>query len=59
MGIAADIAIIVTAGLVGGLIAHLLRQPLILGYIAAGIMLGPVSSMGSTCNILPAASARI
>ncbi len=44
MGIAADIAIIVTAGLVGGLIAHLLRQPLILGYIAAGIMLGPVSS---------------
>ncbi len=44
MGIAADIAIIVTAGLAGGLIAHLLRQPLILGYIAAGIMLGPVSS---------------
>ena len=44
MGIAADIAIIVTAGLVGGLIAHLLRQPLILGYIAAGILLGPVSS---------------
>ena len=44
MGIAADIAIIVTAGLVGGLIAHLLRQPLILGYIAAGILLGPVSA---------------
>ncbi|MEN8006406.1 MAG: cation:proton antiporter [Candidatus Krumholzibacteriota bacterium] len=44
MGIAADIAIIVSAGLVGGLVAHWLRQPLILGYIAAGILLGPVSS---------------
>lgn len=41
MGIAGDIAIIVTAALVGGLIAHLLRQPLILGYILAGIIVGP------------------
>lgn len=41
MGIAADIAIIVVAGLIGGLIAQRLRQPLILGYIAAGIMVGP------------------
>ena len=44
MGIAADIAVIVLAGLVGGFIAHRLRQPLILGYIAAGVMLGPVSN---------------
>lgn len=41
MGIAADIAIIVVAGLIGGLIAHRLRQPLILGYIVAGILVGP------------------
>lgn len=41
MGIAGDIAIIVTAALIGGLIAHLLRQPLILGYILAGIIVGP------------------
>ncbi|MBN1994146.1 MAG: cation:proton antiporter [Anaerolineae bacterium] len=41
MGIAADIAIIVVAGLIGGIIAQQLRQPLILGYILAGIMVGP------------------
>lgn len=41
MGITADIAIIVVAGLLGGLIAHRLRQPLILGYILAGVLVGP------------------
>ncbi len=41
MGIAADIAIIVVAGLIGGLIAQRLKQPLLLGYILAGIMVGP------------------
>ena len=41
MGIAADIAIIVVAGLMGGLIAQQLRQPLILGYILAGVIVGP------------------
>ena len=41
MGIASDIAIIVIAALVGGLIAQRLKQPLILGYILAGIVVGP------------------
>jgi CPA2 family monovalent cation:H+ antiporter-2 len=41
MGIAADIAIIVVAALIGGLIAQRLRQPLILGYILAGVAVGP------------------
>src|SRR5512137_1144260 len=41
MGIAADIAIIVVAALVGGFIAQRLRLPLILGYIVAGIAVGP------------------
>lgn len=41
MGIAADIAIIVVAGLIGGLIAQRLRQPLLLGYILAGVAVGP------------------
>ncbi|MCW5199168.1 cation:proton antiporter [Desulfobulbus sp. F1] len=41
MGVAADIVIIVVAALVGALIAQRLRQPLILGYIAAGIVVGP------------------
>lgn len=41
MGIAADIIIIVVAALIGGLIAHKLRQPLILGYILSGVLVGP------------------
>ncbi len=41
MGIAADIAIIVVAALAGGFIAQRLRLPLILGYILAGIAVGP------------------
>ncbi len=41
MGIAADIAVIIVAALIGGLIAQRLKQPLILGYILAGILVGP------------------
>ncbi|MEN6432590.1 MAG: cation:proton antiporter [Smithella sp.] len=41
MGIAEDIVIIVMSALVGGLIARTLKQPLILGYILAGIIVGP------------------
>lgn len=41
MGIAGDIIIIVMAAFIGGLIAQRLRQPLILGYILAGVAVGP------------------
>jgi len=41
MGIAADIAIIIVAALLGGLIAQRFKQPLILGYILAGVVVGP------------------
>jgi CPA2 family monovalent cation:H+ antiporter-2 len=41
MGIAADIIIIVTASLLGGILARLLGQPLMLGYILAGVLVGP------------------
>ncbi len=41
MGIAGDIIIIVLAAFIGGLIVHRLKQPLILGYILAGIVVGP------------------
>jgi monovalent cation:H+ antiporter-2, CPA2 family len=41
MGIASDIIIIVVAALLGGILAHGLRQPLILGYILAGVVVGP------------------
>lgn len=41
MGIAADIAIILVAALIGGFVAQRFGQPLILGYILAGIVVGP------------------
>lgn len=41
MGIAQDIIIIVIAALAGGIIAKLFKQPLILGYIFAGVVIGP------------------
>lgn len=41
MGVAADIVIIVVAALIGALIAQKMKQPLILGYIFAGIVVGP------------------
>ena len=41
MGVAADIVIIVVAALIGALIAQKFKQPLILGYICAGIAVGP------------------
>ena len=44
MGIAADIAVIVVAGLAGGLVMQRLNQPLILGYILAGILVGPYTA---------------
>ena len=41
MGIAGDIVLIVVTALIGALIAQKLRQPLILGYIFAGVLIGP------------------
>jgi len=35
------IAIVLTAALVGGMIAHRLRQPVILGYLLIGVVIGP------------------
>lgn len=44
MGIAADITIILVAALLGGFVARRLNQPLILGYIVAGIIVGPYTA---------------
>lgn len=41
MGIASDIVIIIVAALIGGFVALKLKQPLILGYILAGVIVGP------------------
>lgn len=41
MGIASDFVLIVIAGLVGALAARALRLPLMVGYVAAGVLIGP------------------
>ncbi len=48
MGIAVDIAIILVAALIGGFLAQRLNQPLILGYIIDGILVGPSAYDQST-----------
>jgi len=51
MGIATDIIIVVVAAFICGLIAQRLGQPLILGYIIAGILLGPYTGILTIGNI--------
>ncbi|MBF0142494.1 MAG: cation:proton antiporter [Magnetococcales bacterium] len=51
MGITSDIVIIVIAALLGGGLAHRLKQPVILGYILAGIAVGPHSGGVTVTNI--------
>src|SRR5215475_3400296 len=41
LGIASDFVLIVVAGLAGGLAARALRLPLLVGYVAAGVLVGP------------------
>lgn len=41
MGIAQDFVLIIVAGLLGGLLARALRLPLLVGYVAAGVAIGP------------------
>ncbi len=51
MGITSDIIIIIVAALIGGLIAKILKQPLILGYILAGIFISPHTGGITVSNI--------
>jgi CPA2 family monovalent cation:H+ antiporter-2 len=44
MGIAADFVLIVIAGFLGGILARALRLPLLVGYVAAGIAVGPYTA---------------
>jgi CPA2 family monovalent cation:H+ antiporter-2 len=41
MGISADLTVVILAGFCGGVLARLARQPLVLGYLLAGVALGP------------------
>jgi len=36
-----DLVLVVVAGFCGGVVARLLRQPLVLGYLLAGVIIGP------------------
>jgi monovalent cation:H+ antiporter-2, CPA2 family len=51
VGIAGDIALILVAALLGGIAARALGLPLILGYIAAGILVGPKTLGPSVGNV--------
>lgn len=42
--------LIIAAGLVGGLLSHFLKQPIILGYIVAGIIVGPYTHLLPSIN---------
>ena len=41
MELVADLTLVLAAALVGGFVAHRIGQPLIVGYILAGVMIGP------------------
>lgn len=49
MGIAEDLVIITIAALVCGILAQILRLPVMMGYIVAGVLLGP-STFGPTLH---------
>jgi len=44
LGIAADFVLILVAGLLGGILARLARLPLLVGYVLAGVFVGPYTS---------------
>ena len=44
MNIASDFVLVIVAGLIGGLVARALRLPLLVGYVAAGILVGPYTA---------------
>ena len=51
MGIAGDIALILVAALLGGVVAQRLGLPLILGYILAGVVVGPNTAGPTVGNV--------
>ena len=44
LGLVGDLAVVAAAALVGGGLARLLRLPTVLGYLAAGLVIGPETS---------------
>jgi CPA2 family monovalent cation:H+ antiporter-2 len=44
VGIASDFVLIVVAGLLGGVLARAIRLPLLVGYVIAGVLVGPYTA---------------
>src|SRR5688500_17589836 len=51
MELVADLTLVLLAALAGGFLAQLLGQPLIVGYIVAGIAVGPFSAGPTVGNV--------
>ena len=51
MGIAADLVLLIIIGMVMGYIAHRLRLPPIIGYILAGVIVGPTSGIAAVSEV--------
>lgn len=51
MGIAADFVIVVLAGLAGAVVARALKLPLLVGYVAAGVVVGPHTAGPTVSNV--------
>ncbi len=47
----ADLTLVLLAALLGGFLAQRLRQPLIVGYIVAGIAVGPFTAGPTVANV--------
>jgi CPA2 family monovalent cation:H+ antiporter-2 len=51
MDLVRDLTLVILAGLAGGLLAQLGRQPLLVGYIFAGIVVGPFTGGATVQNV--------
>ena len=51
MDLVADLTLVLIAALVGGFLAHRLGQPLIVGYIVAGVAIGPFTGGLTVVNV--------
>jgi CPA2 family monovalent cation:H+ antiporter-2 len=51
MGLAADFVLIVVAGLAGAMVARWLGLPLLVGYVAAGVVVGPHTAGPTVANV--------
>src|SRR5688572_20035672 len=51
MDLVADLTLVLLAALAGGFLAQRLRQPLIVGYIVAGVVVGPFTAGPTVGNV--------